>query len=301
MPDERDEVLELVFSGARVHVTRREMQGMLRHRSLFMLAAIGWAVAVLMGPRGYLEGTEPFLWVMVWVAQAATFVLLMPVVTGLHVRVSRLLGLKRIYVHAILVVIAFVMVGSTVIYAGLAGIDALDRKQMAEILAFHFLLFLPGEILYSFLMLRSVLHELRADAAESAVAERRVVLDTQGPSVTSSGEVPRPTLPAEIQLFGQPFRPGDILRIEADEHYVSIVTPSRTHLLRGRMSDAEAALPSGMGLRIHRSHWVSRHAALRLDRKDQRLALLTSDGARLPVARGRKAEVEEMLTWPSPT
>ena len=81
-----------------------------------------------------------------------------------------------------------------------------------------------------------------------------------------------------------------LVRIEAQDHYLLIVTTAGRKLLLMRMADAEAML-GGAGLRVHRSHWVARDAVLGLSRQDGRWRLQTSDGAEVPVSRGYRAAV----------
>lgn len=87
-----------------------------------------------------------------------------------------------------------------------------------------------------------------------------------------------------------PARRGPLVRIEAQDHYLVVVTDSGQATILMRMSDAEADLPAALGVRVHRSHWVA-HAAVTGRRRDgDRMILHTRDGAAVPVSRGyRKA------------
>jgi len=60
-----------------------------------------------------------------------------------------------------------------------------------------------------------------------------------------------------------------------------------------RMTDAETELLHGAGLRVHRSHWVSRSAVTGRRRDGDRLFLSVSDGAEIPVSRSARARVRE--------
>ncbi|MGY6704999.1 LytTR family DNA-binding domain-containing protein [Roseinatronobacter sp.] len=77
---------------------------------------------------------------------------------------------------------------------------------------------------------------------------------------------------------------GPLIRLEAQDHYLRVVTQNGSELVLMRMADAEAAL-QGAGLRVHRSHWVALAAITRVERQQGRIALVMHDGAIVPVSR----------------
>lgn len=85
-------------------------------------------------------------------------------------------------------------------------------------------------------------------------------------------------------------RRGALLRIEAQDHYLRIVTDRGAEMLLMRMADAEAML-GAEGLRVHRSHWVALAAVEALRRDGGRWRLVMADGAEVPVSRGYRAQV----------
>ena len=97
-----------------------------------------------------------------------------------------------------------------------------------------------------------------------------------------------------LTLFGQRFQKEDIWAIRAVEHYIEVRNRAgECQLLRGRMAEAEAALPADLGLRVHRSHWVSAQALKRLDRKRDRWQVVLQGGDEVPVARARREQTRE--------
>lgn len=84
---------------------------------------------------------------------------------------------------------------------------------------------------------------------------------------------------------------GRLIRIEAQDHYLSIVTSAGESLILMRLSDAEALLAGADGLRVHRSHWVIRSEVQQHNRRDGRDFLVMSDGAEVPVSRGSRDKV----------
>jgi LytTr DNA-binding domain len=85
---------------------------------------------------------------------------------------------------------------------------------------------------------------------------------------------------------------GDLLYLEAEEHYLRVVTRHGSKLIRCRMRDAIAALPPGVGLQVHRSWWVSKAAVTCAAPAGKSVLLLMRDGARVPVSLGYREAVK---------
>jgi len=84
-----------------------------------------------------------------------------------------------------------------------------------------------------------------------------------------------------------------LVRIEAQDHYLKVVTQRGTTLILMRLSDAMAEL-SGQGLQVHRSHWVAVPAVTRHRREGARDLLVMADGAQVPVSRSFRAGAQEL-------
>jgi DNA-binding LytR/AlgR family response regulator len=81
---------------------------------------------------------------------------------------------------------------------------------------------------------------------------------------------------------------GPLVRIEAQDHYLKIVTERGSTLILMRLGEAVEALDGVRGLQTHRSHWVSLDAVTAHRRMQGRDVLVMSDGAEVPVARGKR-------------
>ncbi len=77
---------------------------------------------------------------------------------------------------------------------------------------------------------------------------------------------------------------GRLIRLEAQDHYVLVVTHAGQELVLMRLSDAAREL-GGQGLRVHRSHWIAPEAVAQTRRKQGRTVLVMADGAEVPVSR----------------
>ncbi|APE44212.1 hypothetical protein BOO69_12990 [Sulfitobacter alexandrii] len=80
-------------------------------------------------------------------------------------------------------------------------------------------------------------------------------------------------------------RRGSLQRIEAQDHYLNVVTERGNALILMRLSDALAELAGTEGLQVHRSHWVALGAVQRHRRINGRDLLVMADGAEVPVSR----------------
>lgn len=93
---------------------------------------------------------------------------------------------------------------------------------------------------------------------------------------------------------------GVLIRLEVEDHYVRAITDRGSEMLLMRLADAIAE--AGDGIRLHRSHWVSRAGAGTLARepgRNGRLVLVAADGARLPVSRSHAHAVQDWLKPPA--
>ena len=100
--------------------------------------------------------------------------------------------------------------------------------------------------------------------------------------------------PADRFLRRLPFdKRGGLVRLEAQDHYLNVVTGAGAALILMRISDAEAELAGVRGLRVHRSHWVALDAVRRHLRRDGRDFLVMRDGAEVPVSRSYRPAATE--------
>lgn len=84
---------------------------------------------------------------------------------------------------------------------------------------------------------------------------------------------------------------GPLVRIEAQDHYLNVVTSRGNALVLLRLSDAITEL-SGKGIQVHRSHWIAPDAVTRHRRDKGRDVLEMSDGAEIPVSRSFRASAQ---------
>jgi hypothetical protein len=84
-------------------------------------------------------------------------------------------------------------------------------------------------------------------------------------------------------------RHAPIVALSAEDHYVRVRTDRGQALILMNLANAIAALGPDSGVRIHRSHWVSRALALEMTTRSRR-GIRVDDDTVLPISRaGRKA------------
>lgn len=115
--------------------------------------------------------------------------------------------------------------------------------------------------------------------------------------VRESAAVPaklRPATPAEPAFF-QRFEPplqGQVLAVQAQEHYVRVITSGGALTTLYRFGDALRELESLAGLQVHRSFWVADAgvAALKSGRRGLRIVL--RNGEQVPVSAKHADDVQ---------
>jgi two-component system, LytTR family, response regulator len=84
--------------------------------------------------------------------------------------------------------------------------------------------------------------------------------------------------------------------IEAARDYVLLNTPTRSHILRAKISDLECRIDPRIMIRVHRSHMVRLQAVTGIERPGKGvLRLLLADGANLQVGPTFQKQVLDAL------
>jgi DNA-binding LytR/AlgR family response regulator len=87
---------------------------------------------------------------------------------------------------------------------------------------------------------------------------------------------------------------SDLVSASAELHYLEVVTTRGRATLLGRLSQLEIEM-GAVGLRVHRSHWVSLAHVRRVYRSRHGWHCELRDGRRLPIARRRVSDVQDRL------
>lgn len=169
-------------------------------------------------------------------------------------------------------------------FAHLLGARLSRLSDYVLVTSFNMVFALIARVFFVSFMLNSLLQDITKDA----VPEAR-------PTQALPGASPTPAPPA-VEILGRRFRSGDLWRLAAEQHYVSVGTQDgKSVLLRGNMSDAVAVLPPDLGVQVHRSHWVARAAISTVKRSSKGWRVVLLNGIDVPVARPRQSDVAQWI------
>ncbi|MBY5931441.1 LytTR family transcriptional regulator [Tateyamaria omphalii] len=121
-------------------------------------------------------------------------------------------------------------------------------------------------------------------AAEMAKQQRHAILSRLAPEPALRSAIPVP------HSLGD-----DLVRIEAQDHYVSVVTTEGTATMKLALSDCVEALKEFRGMQCHRSHWVRFRHIKRVKRVGSAYACVLENGTEVPVSRRRHAQLKKRL------
>jgi two-component system LytT family response regulator len=88
---------------------------------------------------------------------------------------------------------------------------------------------------------------------------------------------------------------AEIVWIEAEDYYVMVHSTRGRHMLRATLASLEERLDPRLFLRVHRTAIVNLDHVRALDDEGQ-LIIVLSSGARVPVSRSRRRELEPLLS-----
>lgn len=140
-------------------------------------------------------------------------------------------------------------------------------------------------VLCALIVLPRVLLGLREDAVEAGEAEAAVpaaagsvALRPAAPSKPQPGPAP-----AFFERFDPPLK-APVLAVQAQEHYVRVVTAEGAVTTLYRFGDALRELERLSGLQVHRSFWVADDGVARLKAGRRGLRIVLRNGEQVPVS-----------------
>lgn len=99
------------------------------------------------------------------------------------------------------------------------------------------------------------------------------------------------TEPALMLRLKPALRRGEIYGLEAQDHYVRVITSGGEDLLLMRLSDAAAETTPLKGLSPHRSWWVAEAGVKDVSRHNGKTTITLHNNISIPVSRGRIKEL----------
>ncbi len=145
------------------------------------------------------------------------------------------------------------------------------------------------------LMLPQMISSTHSHSVDSTATQAADNIEINDAEVSLNGAT-KPTDPVqEDAVFYSAFEPpleGSLCSIEAQEHYIKVISTEESRMVLYRFSDAVRHLPSSTGMQVHRSHWVAHGAVERVILDGQNMKLKLNTGALVPVSRTFRAAVE---------
>lgn len=188
---------------------------------------------------------------------------------------------------------------SSGLFLAMATGSVATQDEIVSYTFFHWSVLIFVEFLVVIFVLDRALARPSPTAGMAALVPILPDLPAAAPSQPAAApppdRAPTPSQPPVLTLQGVEIPAAEISLITAEEHYLRIVTDGRTRLLRGRMSDVEAQMPEGLGMRVHRSHWVAGRVVQGLRRTETGWSIACSVGRDIPIARGRQGAVREWV------
>lgn len=279
--------MRVIFvNGARVDLTWREMHRLFWQPRFITLVLSLSLLVVLLRPYDNLADLGPVRLTVFYANAVAAFLALMAGTVFL---------LHRYGLAIYTVVCLAISVSGATIYAMASAVLLGARFPQGEelwlVILFNLIVALMGEVILIAYLLPGMLRDLSRSAGQMAKD------DSIAADPAAKAPTPAPPSPerAGVSILGAEFMLSEVMALSAEGHYVRVVTRGgRRRLLRGRISDAVAALPDWAGQRIHRSHWVSARASQAVDQDGRNTVIVLTDGTRLPIARNR---VQGTKTW----
>ena len=117
------------------------------------------------------------------------------------------------------------------------------------------------------------------------MVERRLLRPPAPAAAPGSPPAPAEAAPAKLVARLAPRLGGQVLALQAEDHYVRVHTALGSELLLMRLSDAIEELEGLAGERVHRSWWVAREAVAAARAQGRRVSLALTNGVEAPVSR----------------
>jgi hypothetical protein len=110
----------------------------------------------------------------------------------------------------------------------------------------------------------------------------------------STNTLARESRPAFLERAPATVALTDVIAVKAEQHYIRIVTATRSYLVLHRFSDALCELPPNDGLQLHRSWWVRRNAIQRVRQSSRKMVVILQTGEEIPVSGPYQALVRQL-------
>lgn len=126
---------------------------------------------------------------------------------------------------------------------------------------------------------------------------RNYTVDSPVPSLPEEEDTPQPYFSQSsffVVVSGQRILASDISYMSAQGNYVQIFTDARNYFVAGSLQEVIGQLPDDIGLRVHRSHWISYKAIKEIIPNGRGLVVMLNSGIEVPVSRNNQNSVKQL-------
>lgn len=272
----------LFINGQRLRVTAAEVVQILYHRYTisFYLATI--LVIIALRPHQQTDGLSGTLFVLVYFGiYLASFVNFAIMLVGAGWIMNRL---GRATVSTTVVQVSATLINTWLASLAIAqaGGEMISLREMILQWLMNSIIFEMALTGFGLHLVPSLLRDLRGDAQATGDQQvARMMDDRLNPEVQSapSGGQETRWLP-ELEMNS-----GDVLRAEAQQNYVLVITQTQRKLVRLSFQRFIGLMPEAAGIRVHRSHWVAKSQITDFQTQDGRIFVLLRNGSRVPVSK----------------
>ena len=169
---------------------------------------------------------------------------------------------------------------------GLNGASDISTSRVREF-AFELLFLLDNHILFcSLIFLPRIVQQLGGYTNDRGL-QNEVIKHSEQLAATDAH-------PSETFFDTlEPRLKGNLCCMEAQEHYIQVISSQESRMVLHRFSDAVRLIPISLGMQVHRSHWVAHSAVQKVLVDGQSMRLELCCGKLVPVSRTFRATVEK--------
>jgi len=173
-----------------------------------------------------------------------------------------------------------------------------SASEMAYAFAMELLFHVDNHLVFcALVLLPRLLLELSREEPGRAESEGEEAAEKARESADRPVQL-RPATPAEpafFQRFDPPLQ-GQVLAVQAQEHYVRVITSGGALTTLYRFGDALRELESLPGLQVHRSFWVADAGVAALKSGQRGLRIVLRNGEQVPVSAKHAEDVQRRFS-----
>jgi DNA-binding LytR/AlgR family response regulator len=181
----------------------------------------------------------------------------------------------------------------------IGGKPSLEWPILATLFVYYVVIIVHVSIVLWSYLIPAMLKQIRASQrVADPQAQSGIALAPRARQAADAGTVDlQPADPlvreqrAVVVVNGQSILADTIAHVWAQGNYVNIHTESTKYFEAGTLQEIVSQLAPGLGMRVHRSHWIAFSAIKSIQSKGRDLSVTLKSGIQVPVSRSNHQEV----------